>query len=136
VGDSMPRGFCGDSGQAALTIHMQVKTSSVTVDSNCRLSMPFKYAYAERGSKATPCHKVPIVCSLCPSVLTAGKESRSQPGQWRYNMEEHVAQAHPEHASPRNLDGAKRISHAVWTSMQISHGEEIALGIPLGKVAA
>ena len=51
-------------------------------------------------------------------------------------MEEHVAQAHPEYASPRNLDGAKRLPHAVWTSMQISHGEEIALGIPLGKVAA
>ncbi|KAJ6584060.1 hypothetical protein DFH09DRAFT_1028949 [Mycena vulgaris] len=136
VGDSLPCGFCGDSGHAACTICMQVKTSAVTVESNCRLSMPFKYAYAERGSKATPCCNVPIVCGLCPSVLTAGKESRSQPGQWRYNMEEHVAQAHPKYASPRNPDGAKRLPHAVWTSMQISHGEEVALGIPLGKVAA
>ncbi|KAJ6555118.1 hypothetical protein DFH09DRAFT_858341, partial [Mycena vulgaris] len=70
--NSLPCGFCGDSGHAACTIRMQVKTSAVTVESNCRLSMPFKYAYAERGSKATPCRNVPIVCGLCPSVLTAG----------------------------------------------------------------
>ncbi|KAJ7078969.1 hypothetical protein C8R44DRAFT_586980, partial [Mycena epipterygia] len=136
VGDSLPCGFCGESGHAACNIRMQVKKSSVTIETNCRLSMPFKYAYADRGSKATPCRNVPIVCGLCPSVLTAGKESRSQPAQWRYNMEEHVAQAHPEYASPCNPDGVKRLPHAVWTSMEISHGEQVALAIPLSKIPA
>ncbi|KAJ7810623.1 hypothetical protein B0H13DRAFT_1927255 [Mycena leptocephala] len=116
-----------------------VKKTSATVESNCRLQMPLKYAYAERGSRATRCRNVPIVCGLCPSTLTAGKESRSQPAQWRYNMEEHLSTAHPEYASPRNPRGVKRLPHAVWTSMEMAEGEEEALGIPLmifGRTAA
>ncbi|KAJ7457020.1 hypothetical protein FB451DRAFT_1142947 [Mycena latifolia] len=136
VGDSLPCGFCGESGHAACSIYLQVKKNSATAETNCRLAMPFKYAYAERGSQATPCRNVPVVCVLCPSTLTAGKESRSQPAQWRYNMEEHLEQAHPEYASPRNPDGIKRLPHDVWSSMAMGEGEEVALGIPLSKIPA
>ncbi|KAJ7861954.1 hypothetical protein B0H13DRAFT_1900306 [Mycena leptocephala] len=136
IGDSLPCGFCCESGHAACTMHLQVKTKSVTVETNCRLVMPFKYAFAERESQATPCRNVPVICGLCPSTLTAGKESRSQPAQWRYNMEEHLSQAHPEYASPQNPDGGKRLPHAVWTSMEMGDGEEAALGIPVDKIPA
>ncbi|KAJ7852489.1 hypothetical protein B0H14DRAFT_3450760 [Mycena olivaceomarginata] len=48
-------------------------------------------------------------------------------------MEEHLAQAHPEYASPRNPEGDKRLPHAVWISMKTSGEEEKALGIPVDK---
>ncbi|KAJ7502218.1 hypothetical protein B0H11DRAFT_1989903, partial [Mycena galericulata] len=136
VGDALPCGFWGESGNAACNIYLHVKTKAATIETNCRLAMPVKYAYAERGSRATPCRNVPIVCSLFPSTLTAGKESRAQPAVWRYNMAEHLAQVHPEYASPRNPDGLQRLPNAVWTSMAMAEGEEVALGIPLGKIPA
>ncbi|KAJ7919960.1 hypothetical protein B0H13DRAFT_2319883 [Mycena leptocephala] len=67
------------------------------------------------------------------NTLTTGKESRSQPEQWRYNMEK---QAHPEYASPRNPDAGRRLPHLVWTSMAVGKGEEVAFGIPLSKIPA
>ncbi|KAJ7891388.1 hypothetical protein B0H14DRAFT_2217219, partial [Mycena olivaceomarginata] len=133
VGDSLPCGFCGESGHAACNTYLQVKTKATTVETNCRLNTPMKYVFAERGSHATPCRNVLIVCGLCPSTLMAGKESRAQPAQWRYNMEEHLAQAHPEYASPRNPEGDKRLPHAVWIRMKTSDEEEKVLGIPVDK---
>ncbi|KAJ7845234.1 hypothetical protein B0H14DRAFT_3455098 [Mycena olivaceomarginata] len=59
-----------------------------------------------------------------------------EPAQWRYNMDEHLAQAHPEYTSPRNPNGVQRLPHAVWESMKMAAGEEIALGILLGKIPA
>jgi hypothetical protein len=49
-------------------------------------------------------------------------------------MEEHLATAHPEYASPRNPDGQKRLPHTVWTSIEISDAEERSLGIPESKI--
>ncbi|KAJ6583577.1 hypothetical protein DFH09DRAFT_838888, partial [Mycena vulgaris] len=134
VGDTLPCGFCGESGHAACNVYVQIKKHSATATSNCRLAMPFKYAYAERGSQATPCRNVPIVCGLCQSTLTAGKESALQPAQWRYNMEEHLALKHPEYASPRNPDAQQRLPYDVWIRMEITKVEELAQGIPLTKV--
>jgi hypothetical protein len=51
-------------------------------------------------------------------------------------MEEHLAAAHPEYASPRNADAQQRLPHAVWTSMAITDAEERALGIPPSKIPA
>ncbi|KAJ7089915.1 hypothetical protein C8R44DRAFT_892102 [Mycena epipterygia] len=123
-----------ESGQAACTVYIQIKKSSATIETNCRLATPFKYAYADRGSKAMPCRNVPIVCGLCPSTLTARKESRAQPAQWRYNMEEHLVHGHPEYASPRNPDGQNRLPHAVWSSMELEQAEELAMGVPMVKI--
>ncbi|KAJ7872497.1 hypothetical protein B0H14DRAFT_2721869 [Mycena olivaceomarginata] len=134
VGDSLPCGFCGESRHTTCNTYLQVKTKAATVETNCHLNMPMQYTFAQRGSQATPCWNVPIICGLCLSTLTAGKESRVQPAQWRYNMEEHLAQAHPEYASPRNLEGDKRLPHAVWISMKTSTEEERALGIPVDKI--
>ncbi|KAJ7748853.1 hypothetical protein B0H14DRAFT_3603894, partial [Mycena olivaceomarginata] len=65
VRDSLPCGFCGESGHAACNAYLQVKTKAATVETNCRLNTPMKYVFAERGSNATPCRNVPIVCGLC-----------------------------------------------------------------------
>ncbi|KAJ7817541.1 hypothetical protein B0H14DRAFT_3741875 [Mycena olivaceomarginata] len=134
VGDLLPCGFCGESGHTACNVYLHVKTKAATVEANCCLITPMRYAFAERGSQATPCRNVPIICGLCPSTLTAGKESCAQPAQWRYNMEEHLAQAHPEYASPRNPEGDKRLPHVVWIGMKTSKEEERALGIPVDKI--
>ncbi|KAJ7046130.1 hypothetical protein C8F04DRAFT_1206173 [Mycena alexandri] len=72
LGNSLP---CG--------VYLQVKKNSATIQTNCRLAMPVKYAWAERGSAATPCRNVPVICGLCPSTLTAGNPSAAQPAQWR-----------------------------------------------------
>ncbi|KAJ7847961.1 hypothetical protein B0H13DRAFT_1463685, partial [Mycena leptocephala] len=136
LGDSLPCGFCGESGHAACNVYLRVKKNAASIESDCRLAMPLKYAWAERGSTATPCRNVPIICGLCPSTLTAGNPSAAQPAQWRYNMEEHLAAAHPEYASPRNADAQQRLPHAVWTSMAMTDAEERALGIPPSKIPA
>ncbi|KAJ7670327.1 hypothetical protein B0H17DRAFT_1209427 [Mycena rosella] len=122
--------------KAACNVYIQVKKESAKITTNCRLAATVKYGFAERGSENTPCRNVPIVCGLCPSTLTAGKESKSQPAQWRYNMEEHLARDHPEYASPRNPDGQKRLPHAVWVSMDIDKREHLAAGVPISKIPA
>ncbi|KAF7372112.1 hypothetical protein MVEN_00070000 [Mycena venus] len=96
--------------------------------------MPFKYSFADQGSKTTPCRNVPVVCGLCPSTLPAGKPNAAQPAFWRYNMEEHLATVHLEYTSPRNPDAQQRLPHAVWTSMALEASEERALGIPPSKI--
>ncbi|KAJ6627406.1 hypothetical protein B0H10DRAFT_1779660 [Mycena sp. CBHHK59/15] len=136
VADSLPCGFCGESGHAACNIYLQVKSKLATIHTNCRLAMPVKYAWAERGSVATPCRNVPVICGLCPSTLAAGNPSAAQPAQWRYNMEAHLATVHPEYASPQNPDAQQRLPHAVWTSMATTEAEECAMGIPESKIPA
>ncbi|KAJ7031846.1 hypothetical protein C8F04DRAFT_1360484 [Mycena alexandri] len=65
-----------------------------------------------------------------------GNPSAAQPAQWRYNMEEHLAIAHLEYASPRNPDAQQHLPHVVWTSMATTEAEERALGIPDSKIPA
>ncbi|KAJ7150438.1 hypothetical protein C8R43DRAFT_835989, partial [Mycena crocata] len=135
VGNVLPCGFCGKSGHATCNVYLEVKTRSISVVTHCPLApTTFRYKSAEQGSKTTMCRNVPIVCSLCPNTLTAGKASKAQPAQWRYNMEEHLAAAHPEYASPQNPDGQRRLPHAVWESMELKDDEQRALGIPLSKI--
>ncbi|KAJ7198690.1 hypothetical protein C8J57DRAFT_1104960 [Mycena rebaudengoi] len=90
VSGDLPCGFCGESGHAECAVWVKIKSKSTSIETHCRLAAPIKYAYAERGSSTTPCRNVPIVCSLCPSQLTAGKPSGRQPAQWRYNMNAHL----------------------------------------------
>jgi hypothetical protein len=99
------------------------------MESNC-LAMLIKYAWMEHGSTATPCCNVPIICGLC---LSAGNPSTVQPAQWRYNMEEHLAAAHPEYASPLNAAAPQHLPHTVWMSMATTYVER-ALGIPPSKI--
>ncbi|KAJ7755778.1 hypothetical protein B0H14DRAFT_2282859, partial [Mycena olivaceomarginata] len=65
VGDSLPCGFCSESGHTACNTYLQVKTKAATVETNCHLNMPMQYTFAQRGSQATPCRNVPIICGLC-----------------------------------------------------------------------
>ncbi|KAJ7812993.1 hypothetical protein B0H14DRAFT_2275574, partial [Mycena olivaceomarginata] len=130
VDSGLPCGFCGESGRAECAISVKISRQNTTVQTNCRHAHPFKYGYAERGSVTTRCQNVPIVCTLCPSCLTAGREGGWQPAQWRYNMETHLAQSHPEYASPLNPSGTRRLPHELWERMEIQRVEEVALGIP------
>ncbi|KAJ7443372.1 hypothetical protein FB451DRAFT_1149702 [Mycena latifolia] len=136
VDGDTPCGFCGDSSRAECAISMKVTRTSVQVQTNCRLAAPFKYAYADRGSSSTPCRNVPIICTLCPSRLTAGKAGGWQPAQWRYNMDSHLALCHPEYASPLNPSGNRRLPHDLWERMEIQRVEEVELGIPIDKLPA
>ncbi|KAJ7805417.1 hypothetical protein B0H14DRAFT_3771691 [Mycena olivaceomarginata] len=130
VGDSLPCGFCGESGRAACTVYLKVKKKTATIQSNCRLATPLKYAFAERGSVATPCRNVPVICALCPGALAAGNPSAAQPAQWRYNIEEHLLIAHPEYASPRNPDAQQCLPHNVWTAIGNNRGGGARVGNP------
>ncbi|KAJ7635858.1 hypothetical protein B0H17DRAFT_1149654 [Mycena rosella] len=127
VGDTLPCGFCGESGHAACNIYIQVKKDSVKCTTNCCLATNIKYAFAECGSDNTPCRNIPI--------HARGREgSKSQPAQWQYNMEEHLARDHPEYASPCNPDGRQCLPHTVWVSMELDQQEHLAAGIPLSQI--
>ncbi|KAJ6517748.1 hypothetical protein DFH09DRAFT_1332133 [Mycena vulgaris] len=116
-----PCGFCGETGRSECAVFVKVTSKSTSIETNCRLKGPIKYAYAERGSATTPCRNVPLVCILCPSQLTAGKAT-------------HLAAAHPEYASPHNPDGAKRLPITVLESFELQRVEQLALGIPANKI--
>ncbi|KAJ6559452.1 hypothetical protein DFH09DRAFT_1364826 [Mycena vulgaris] len=134
VTGDFPCGFCGETGRSECAVFVKVASKSTSVETNCRLKGPIKYAYAERGSATTPCRNVPLVCILCPSQLTAEKASARQPAQWRYNMEAHLAVAHPEYASPHNPNGVKRLPITVLESFELQRPEQLALGIPAHKI--
>ncbi|KAJ7575719.1 hypothetical protein C8J56DRAFT_762202, partial [Mycena floridula] len=60
-----PCGFCGHSGRDQCAPFIIIKKKVIHVESKCPSFAPIAYASANRGSRATPCHNVPIICSLC-----------------------------------------------------------------------
>ncbi|KAI9430996.1 hypothetical protein H4582DRAFT_1823276, partial [Lactarius indigo] len=67
------------------------------------------YSTAATERTNSPCTNVPVICSLCPSTLTA---------VWKYNMKTHLARIHP---STKGSD-----SHKAY---MISESEKAALKI-------
>lgn len=122
----MPCGFCGLSGNVACMPYLRTKGKAVSVESSCPYSIKFKYAFAERGSDATPCRNVPILCTLCPTPPGTSRAA-PLPAVWRYNMEEHLTVRHSEYASPQNPEGMP-LPWNLWKSMEIT--EERVMGIP------
>ncbi|KAJ6494174.1 hypothetical protein DFH09DRAFT_1337840 [Mycena vulgaris] len=109
VTGDFPCGFCGETGRSECAVFVKVASKSTSVETNCRLKGPI-------------------------NQLTAGKASARQPAQWRYNMEAHLAAAHPEYASPHNPDGVKRLPITVLESFELQRVEQLALGIPANKI--
>ncbi|KAF8185251.1 hypothetical protein K438DRAFT_1464758, partial [Mycena galopus ATCC 62051] len=133
IGTSLPCGFCAFSGKPECEVHIRKKGPTMHVETNCAMVSAFNYKPAEQGSKSTPCRNVPVVCELCfPDAPRAGQTQRAQ---WRYNMPEHLAAAHPEYSSPLS-PGGTRLPHEVWESMKMDTTEELALGIPQACIPA
>ncbi|KAJ7441241.1 hypothetical protein FB451DRAFT_1058249, partial [Mycena latifolia] len=133
VGPTMPCGLCGHSNRPECNIHLRRKGPTIHVETNCSMLVPFNYKPAEKGSTTTPCRNVPVICTIC--LLDIPRAGDAQRAQWRYNMPEHLAAAHPEYASPLSPEGI-RLPHNVWEVMKLTEGEERALGIPEAKIPA
>ncbi|KDQ52849.1 hypothetical protein JAAARDRAFT_50071 [Jaapia argillacea MUCL 33604] len=120
LGDTLPCGFCGKSGDSRclITISIQRKDKMYRICS---------FANANKGTKNNPSHNVPIHCKLCPhpdSFLP-----HVHPAVWRYNMDEHLAIFHQEYASLSWLSG-QPLPKVVWDELEITSKEEDELGIP------
>ncbi|KAG1905535.1 uncharacterized protein F5891DRAFT_906066, partial [Suillus fuscotomentosus] len=78
-----------------------------SLEMKCINHFIFKYKFADKGSKNTPCRNVPIRCTLCHPVLppeprksTCKIISTFVNAVWRYNMAEHVLSQHEEYSMP------------------------------------
>jgi len=119
-------GFCGREsaeGRCAVTLTTG-RTAHAT--SACALAVEYKYGQALKGSDATPCTNVPLICKLCPLPL---KITGSTPitAVWRYNILQHIAMHHPGH-------DLRTIPSDFLQSIQISPEEQQKIGIPQEQV--
>lgn len=127
VGELLPCGFCGSSGNPDCAIKLK-KTKRVTeVITGCPHKVPFKYGFAEKGSDSRPCRNVPVVCTLCPH---REKETNTKGAVWRYNMEQHLNITHPEYMHPGKLLGLPLPTEMVRI-VTITIQEEKKLGVPV-----
>ncbi|KAH9944798.1 hypothetical protein B0H21DRAFT_892357 [Amylocystis lapponica] len=126
IGLHKPCGFCGRSGEAGCPVTLKIKNHTTKIECGCQFDTPFKYGFANKGSDATPCRNVPVVCTLCPGP---SNKAAARPAIWRYNMATHLQEQHSEYASPGKPIGLP-LPHALWKDMEITAREERALGIP------
>lgn len=112
-------------GKCAVTLTYSRKAWHV--ESACGMFTGIQYAIAARGSNATPCTNVPMVCTLpgCYYKTDLGKPST---GIWSYNMEQHIRTRHPAYKLPENFepDFLKAIT--------ISPNEQKNMGIPQEQI--
>jgi hypothetical protein len=131
VGAVLPCGFCGRSGLSECMITIKVPSSGAPVwETKCMYQHPFRYGFAEAGSKNKPCRNVPLKCELCHPQLPPepGRSSRralavAVDAVWRYNMTEHIATVHEEYL------GAP-LPASIMETMNIKDLEYIAARIP------
>ena len=127
VGQLLPCGFCGSSGNPHCAIKLKKTKQATEVVTNCPHKVPFKYGFAEKGSDSRPCRNVPVVCTLCPH---RERETNAKAAVWRYNMKQHLNITHPEYAHPGKLLGLPlptEMVHVVIITIQ----EEKKLGVPV-----
>ncbi|KAE9386616.1 hypothetical protein BT96DRAFT_1005898 [Gymnopus androsaceus JB14] len=110
LGESMPCGFCGLSGQDC-----------------CKHAIV--YNAVRNGSNATPCCNIPIICPLC-QPLDKIQGARAYKAVWLYNWSEHAASKHAEYASPRNPSGLP-LPYRTWKHVEILPSEYTAIGLPV-----
>ncbi|KAI5821656.1 hypothetical protein K523DRAFT_257947 [Schizophyllum commune Tattone D] len=110
-----PCGFCGgpsspngENGSCSVGIVMHGKTPKAS--SSCPCAYAFKIDAASHVSKSKPCTNVPLRCPLCPDV------------HWKYNMEQHLAEKHP--------DREGRLSNEFLQLICITMDEKSKLGVP------
>ncbi|KAJ7182231.1 hypothetical protein C8R43DRAFT_1143909 [Mycena crocata] len=130
VAESYPCGFCGRSGRSECPCTVKPHNGTVTINTNCEYMRKIHYKLAEQGSTATPCRNVPVVCGLCPEPQ---ERYPTYPAVWRYNMPQHLQDAHPEYASPNSPDG-DLLPLKIWDSVKLTREEEKAAGIPDRRV--
>ncbi|KIJ59297.1 hypothetical protein HYDPIDRAFT_170850 [Hydnomerulius pinastri MD-312] len=97
-----PCGFCGRSGHEECNLTLKKLARSIKWTSHCPRQEDFKYGNASKGSENHPCRNVPVVCLLCEHLL---RETDTHNALWRYNMEAHLNEKHPEYAHPGRPDG-------------------------------
>ncbi|KAI0068069.1 hypothetical protein BV25DRAFT_1875223 [Artomyces pyxidatus] len=128
IGDNLPCGFCGHSGNPSCAIELSVTQRKVTVNCNCPYKVKISFGWAKRGTAASPSRNVPIVCTLCPHPPSL--PAHTNPAIWSYNMDEHIRLRHSEYASPSSPVGLP-IPASLWNDMEITAEEEHAVGIPV-----
>ncbi|KAG9309942.1 hypothetical protein JVU11DRAFT_9974 [Chiua virens] len=126
VGQVLPCGFCGSSGNPDCAIKLKKTKRATEVITNCPHKVPFKYGFAEKGSESRPCRNVPVVCGLCPH---RERKTDAKPAIWRYNMEEHLSLSHPEYAHPGKIYGLPLPLHMIDTVV-ITVQEEKKFSVP------
>ncbi|KAG1786125.1 uncharacterized protein HD556DRAFT_1191915, partial [Suillus plorans] len=138
VSNTLPCGFCGCSGrpECAITVTVPAKAAT-TWDTKCMYQHQFRYAFAETGSKNTPCCNLPLRCELCHPILppAPGKATRKTAvipvgAVWCYNMHEHIFQEHEEYMVPGQRDVGLLLPVSVWKEMRLTDLEQTASRIP------
>ncbi|KAJ7936419.1 hypothetical protein B0H13DRAFT_1589586, partial [Mycena leptocephala] len=112
VASNYPCGFCGDSmtnGTCTIGIRSGNKATST-----CSEAYKFAIKSASNSSGAHPCTNVPIRCILCQEV------------HWKYNMEQHLRDRHPEW----ELTKSRGERDAFSSTFAISESERLKLGVP------
>ncbi|KAF8218166.1 hypothetical protein K438DRAFT_1901061 [Mycena galopus ATCC 62051] len=112
VSSDSPCGTCGgpSTGEAC---YIQIKSGKA--DSNCSSAYPFQIAAASKFSDKWPCTNVPIRCSLgCNEI------------HYKYNFPQHLEKRHPS--------WRKLISASSLAQIQVTRGEQRALGVPDSKI--
>ncbi|KAH9940250.1 hypothetical protein B0H21DRAFT_872024, partial [Amylocystis lapponica] len=133
IGDSMPCGFCGLSGNPECHVELIYPGAKKAVQVHCECPYACKVTYgrATKGTKTTPCRNIPILCTLCPHMST--RTTGTFPAVWRYNMPEHIRLKHSEYASPSSPGGLP-LPRQLWDDMEITRNEELKLGVPCTNI--
>ena len=105
---------------------MKILSRSIQWSMQCPRMEPFQYGSANKGSGNRPCRNVPVICTLCAHP---GKETDTRPAFWRYNMEAHLADCHPEYAHPGKVDGLP-LPEDVHEATALTALEESKFGLP------
>ncbi|KAG2132413.1 hypothetical protein DEU56DRAFT_721254, partial [Suillus clintonianus] len=126
VSGSLPCGFCGSSGNPDCAVTLKETNRGINWETWCPRKEDFQYGSANKGSNNRPCRNVPIVCKLC---VHPNREMDWKPAIWRYNLEAHLTEEHPEYAHPGKPSGAS-LPHDMFECMLLTPLEEKRLGVP------
>lgn len=122
----MPCGFCGRSGIATCAeLYLTTSKKSPQTVSSCEFAHKFHYKPALESTDTGPSTNVGIKCTIPGCAVVIGKKVTAI---WKYNMEEHIHERHPDYALD-GLTGAP-IPADLALAMQIRPEEERRIGIP------
>ncbi|KAJ7635910.1 hypothetical protein B0H17DRAFT_903185, partial [Mycena rosella] len=105
-------GFCGNSMENG-SCNIEIKHGKAV--SSCPDTYQFLVSAASKASGSHPCTNMPMRCPLACNTI-----------QWKYNMERHLADRHPDWQETTSRDIKDKLS----ADLSISHEEECRLGVP------
>jgi hypothetical protein len=132
-------GFCGRSPSCSVSLFTKNKVTKIS--STCpKFFEIHSWLLANQSSLAQPSTNVPIVCDLCELKPSADKK---WPAIWKYNMDDHIRDTHPEYALPgwpASPDNAlvheaslgrpgKRLPKSMTDHLEFRPEEETRLGV-------